>query len=126
MGREGIHFFEDVGVGSIEMAGRILQATLGNLPEILRGGTPVVVDFWAGWCGPCHVMAPILRDMADEFDGRVVFAKVDVPNNRDLAEQFKIKSIPTLVFFKKGKECDRANGVKSRQELRKILENLSS
>lgn len=71
-------------------------------------------------------MAPILRDMADEFDGRVVFAKVDVPNNRDLAEQFKIKSIPTLVFFKKGKEWDRANGVKSRQELRKILEKLSS
>ncbi|OFX16503.1 thioredoxin [archaeon RBG_16_50_20] len=108
------------------MAGRIHQATLGNLPEILHRGKPVAVDFWAGWCAPCHVMAPILRDMADEFDGHVTFAKVDVDNNRDLAEQFRIVSIPTLVFFRKGKEWDRVSGVKSRQELRKILENLSS
>ena len=64
--------------------------------------------------------------MADEFDGHVTFAKVDVDNNRDLAEQFRIVSIPTLVFFRKGKEWDRVSGVKSRQELRKILENLSS
>lgn len=108
------------------MSGRIHQATIGNLSEILRGGKPVVVDFWAGWCAPCHVMAPILRAMADEFDGRVTFAKVDAENNRDLAEQFKIKSIPTLVFFKKGKEWDRVSGLKSRQELRKMLSKLSS
>jgi thioredoxin 1 len=108
------------------MGGRIQQATLGNLPEILRGGKPVAVDFWASWCKPCHVMAPVLTDMANEFDGRVVFAKVDVSNNRDLSEQFKIKTIPTLVFFKRGKEWDRVSGVKSRQELRKILGNLTS
>lgn len=107
------------------MAGRIYQATLGNLPEILRRGKPVAVDFWANWCAPCHVMAPILRDMADKFDGRVIFAKVDVDNNRDLAEQFRIVSIPTLVFFRKGKEWDRVSGVRSRQELRKILEKLT-
>ena len=71
-------------------------------------------------------MAPILRDMADEFDRHVTFAKVDVDNNRDLAEQFRIVSIPTLVFFRKGKEWDRVSGVKSRQELRKILKKLSS
>lgn len=71
-------------------------------------------------------MAPTLRDMANEFDGRVIFAKVDVTNNRDLAEQFKIVSIPTLVFFKKGKEWDRVSGVKSRQELRKMLHKVSS
>ena len=93
---------------------------------LLRSGKPVAVDFWAGWCAPCHVMAPILRDMADEFDGRVIFTKVDVSNNRDLTEQFKIKSIPTLVLFKKGKEWDRVSGLKSRQELRKMLGKLSS
>ena len=71
-------------------------------------------------------MAPILRDMADEFDRHATFAKVDVDNNRDLAEQFRIVSIPTLVFFRKGKEWDRVSGVKSRQELRKILKKLSS
>jgi thioredoxin 1 len=70
-------------------------------------------------------MAPILRDLAAEFDDRVIFAKVDVENNRDLASQFKIKNIPTLVFFKDGKEWDRLSGIKSRNELRKYLEKLS-
>ncbi len=106
------------------MGGRILQATLGNLPELLRSGKPVAVDFWASWCAPCHVMAPILRGLAREFDGRVVFAKVDVQNNRDLAAQFNIKSIPTLVLFTKGKEWDRLTGVKGRSELRKLLEKI--
>ena len=114
MGRQGIHFIKEVSAGTKDD-----RATLGNLPEILRNGKTVVVDFWAGWCATCHIMAPILRYMADEFDGRVAFAKVDVPNNRDLAEQFKIKSIPTLVFPKK--EWDRVIGVRSHQELRKVL-----
>ncbi|MGA2461595.1 MAG: thioredoxin [Candidatus Bathyarchaeia archaeon] len=107
------------------MGGKIHKATIGNLREILRGGKPVVVDFWAGWCHPCHVMAPILRGLAKEYDDRIVFAKVDVENNKDLANQFNIKSIPTMVFFKKGKEWDRLSGVKGRAELNKILEKLS-
>ena len=105
--------------------GRIHQATIGNLRELLRSDRPVIVDFWASWCAPCHAMAPILRDLAAEFDDRVIFAKVDVENNRDLASQFKIKNIPTLVFFKDGKEWDRLSGIKSRNELRKYLEKLS-
>jgi thioredoxin len=108
------------------MGGRIHQATLGNLPELLRAGKPVVVDFWANWCAPCHAMAPILRDLAEEFEGRVVFAKVNIEQNRDLAEQFKIKSIPTLVFFKKGKEWDRVSGAKGRPDLRKLIEKVAS
>lgn len=107
------------------MGGRILPATIGNLPELLRSGKPVVVDFWASWCAPCHVMAPILKRLAKEFDNQVVFAKVDVQNNRDLASQFNIKSIPTLVLFKNGKEWDRLTGVRGRSELRKIIEKIS-
>jgi thioredoxin-like negative regulator of GroEL len=76
--------------------------------------------------GKWHTMAPILRDLAKEFDDRVIFAKVDVENNRNLASQFKIKSIPTLVLFKSGEEGDRLSGVKGRNELRKCLEKLSS
>lgn len=70
-------------------------------------------------------MAPILRDLARAYDDRIVFAKVDVDNNRDLAHQFNITSIPTLIFFKKGKEWDRLSGVKERSQLRKIMEKLS-
>jgi len=71
-------------------------------------------------------MSPILRDMAEEFGDRVIFAKVDVDSNRDLAAQFNIWSIPTLILFKKGKEWHRLRGVKKRAELRKILGKLAS
>jgi len=108
------------------LAGRIHQATLGNIRELLQGVKPVVVDFWANWCAPCHVMTPILRDLAERFEDRIVFAKVDVQNSRDLAQQFNVKSIPTLILFREGKEWDRLSGVRSRSELNKLFEKLSS
>lgn len=71
-------------------------------------------------------MAPIMRRLSKEFDEHIIFAKVDVSNNRDLAAQFNVRSIPTLVLFKNGKEWDRLSGAKSRTELRKLFEKLSS
>ena len=103
------------------MSPRLVQATIGNLPDLLRTGKPVVVEFWANWCAPCHKMAPILRRLAKEYDEQVIFAKVDVDNNQDLAEQFTIRSIPTLILFRNGKEWDRLSGLKSRSELEKII-----
>lgn len=108
------------------MGGRIHQATIGNLPALLQSGKPLVVDFWASWCAPCHVMTPILRSLAKEFEDQVIFAKVDIQNNKDLATQFNIKIIPTLVFFKNGKEWDRLSGVKGRAELRRLIGKMPS
>ena len=71
-------------------------------------------------------MTPILRDLAERFEDRIVFAKVDVQNSRDLAQQFNVKSIPTLILFREGKEWDRLSGVRSRSELNKLFEKLSS
>ena len=106
------------------MGGRIVQATIGNLPALIRSGKPLVVDFWASWCAPCHLMAPVLRTLAKEFEEQVVFAKVDVQNNRDLATQFNVKTIPTLIFFRNGKEWDRLSGVKGRSDLRKLISKM--
>jgi thioredoxin 1 len=108
------------------MARRIQEANLGNIRELLQAEKPVVVDFWANWCAPCRVMTPILRDMAERFKDRIIFAKVDVQNSRDLAQQFSVKNIPTLILFRNGKEWDRLNGVRSRSELNKLFERLSS
>jgi len=71
-------------------------------------------------------MTPILRDLAGKFEEKLIFAKVDIQNSRDLAQQFGVKSIPTLILFRNGKEWDRLNGVRSRSELSKLFEKLSS
>ena len=107
------------------MGGRIRQATLGNIRELLQDEKPVVVDFWANWCGPCHTMTSNLRSLSGKFEERITFAKVDVQNSRDLAQQFGVKSIPTLILFRNGKEWDRLTGVRNRSELTKLFEKLA-
>ena len=108
------------------MGGRIRQATIGNIRELLQGERPVVVDFWANWCGPCHVMTPILRDMSEKFEDQIIFAKVDVQRSGDLAEQFGVTTIPTLILFRNGKEWDRLSGIRNRTQLSKIFGKLIS
>jgi thioredoxin len=93
---------------------------------LLQSEKPVVIDFWANWCAPCHAMNPILRRLAERFESRIIFAKVDVQNSRDLAQQFSVKSVPTLILFRDGKEWHRLSGVRSRSELNKLFEKLSS
>lgn len=107
------------------MGGRIRPVTIGNIRELLRSEKPVVVDFWANWCAPCHVMTPIMRDMSRKFDDRIIFAKVDVQSDMDLAQQFGVNSIPTLILFRNGKEWDRLTGIRNRTELSKLFEKLS-
>ena len=106
------------------MTKKINQATIGNISEILRSSTPVVIDFWANWCGPCHAFTPIMKKLAREFENRITFAKVNVEANRDLASQFQVRSLPTVVLFKYGREWDRFSGVRNHSDMRKLLEKL--
>jgi len=104
----------------------LLQLTDDNFKgEVLDSQLPVLVDFWAPWCGPCKMIGPIVEEMAKEFDKKLKVGKVNVDDNPKSATQYGIMSIPTLVFFKNGKIMDQAVGALSRQDLKKkILANL--
>lgn len=78
--------------------------------EVLKSDTPVLVDFWAQWCGPCRMVAPVLDQIANEMDGKVRVAKLDVDANQKIAYQFQVSSIPTFILFKNGQMADRMMG----------------
>lgn len=85
--------------------------------EVVNSSTPVVVDFWAEWCGPCKMLGPVLDELAGEYDGKVKIGKVDVDSNQDLAAKYGISSIPQLFFFKNGEVVNQITGLKSKGDL---------
>ena len=89
--------------------------------EVLQSELPVLVDFWATWCGPCRMMAPVVEELAQEYDGKLVVGKVDVDENEDLAAEYGIMSIPALLVFKNGEVTDTALGVTPKEKLLAML-----
>jgi thioredoxin 1 len=85
--------------------------------EVLQSETPVLVDFWAVWCGPCRAIAPVVEEMAKEYDGKLKVGKLDVDNNPETSVKFGIRSIPTLLVFKGGRVVEQIVGARPRQNL---------
>jgi len=105
------------------MSKNILTLTNGNFEaEVKKAGAPILVDFWAEWCGPCRMVAPVLEKLADELDGKVRVGKVNVDDESGLAGRYGIQSIPTLLLFKDGKVVDQYIGATTRDVLVKMLQ----
>ena len=90
--------------------------------EVLEADTPVLVDFWAEWCGPCHQLDPIVEDLAEEYDGRVKFVKIDTEENFDTPARYGILGLPALLVFKDGNKVDEIRGVRPKADLNSLLE----
>ena len=91
-----------------------VQITSENFESLKNGQQPLVVDFWATWCGPCRMIAPVIAELAEKYDGRIVVGKCDVEENDELAAEFGIRNIPTILFFKNGEVVDKMVGAASK------------
>lgn len=107
-------------------AANLVILTQDNFPtEVLNSTVPVLVDFWAEWCGPCKMIAPILDELATEYDGKVKVGKVNIDDHQNLAAQFGIRAIPTLLIFKDGQVAEQVVGLKSKRDLKASLDRVA-
>jgi thioredoxin 1 len=101
-----------------------VQITNENFESVKNGSLPLVIDFWATWCGPCRMISPIISELAEEYDGRITVAKCDVEEADDVAMEFGIRNIPTIIFFKNGEIVDKVVGAVPKAKLKEKFEAL--
>ena len=98
--------------------------TSENFESLKNGAQPLVVDFWATWCGPCRMVGPVISELAQEYDGRIVVGKCDVEENEDIAMEYNIRNIPTILFFKGGQVVDKIVGAQAKVRIQEKFDAL--
>ncbi len=107
------------------MSDAVIEITDDNFEkEVLQSPVPVMLDFWAEWCGPCRMLSPVVEEVGREFSSRVKVGKLNVDDSPKTATRYNVMSIPTLVFFKGGKEADRSIGVAPKSDVKRRVESL--
>jgi len=102
-----------------------LEITDSNFEEtVLKSDKPVMVDFWAAWCGPCRMVGPIIDELSEEYDGKAIIGKIDIDSNQQYAAQFGVRNIPTVLIFKDGELVDRKVGVSSKNDYAEAIDKL--
>lgn len=105
------------------MSGKPIEIRDGQFPEeVLNSDSPVLVDFWASWCGPCRMVAPVLEEVARDYEGKVKVVKVNVDENTETASRYGIMSIPTMMLFKNGEPVETIIGFRKKEELSNIID----
>lgn len=100
----------------------IIELTASNFQEeVMKSETPVLIDFWAPWCGPCRMVGPVVEQISDELDGKIKVGKVNVDEQQELASAFKVMSIPTLVVVKEGKIASKTIGFRPKEDIKAML-----
>ena len=95
-----------------------------NFESLKNGSQPLVVDFWATWCGPCRMVGPVIAELAEQYDGKINVGKCDVEENEDLAVEFGIRNIPTILFFKNGQVVDKLVGAQPKAKIEEKFQSL--
>lgn len=101
-----------------------IEINSANFQEIMASDKPVVIDFWAEWCGPCRMIGPVVEELARDYEGKAVIGKCDVDSNDEIAAQFAIRNIPTIIFLKDGKLVDKQVGATTKASLAEKLNKL--
>lgn len=100
-----------------------LELTDANFEETIASGKPVLVDFWAEWCGPCRMVGPIVEELSNDYDGKAIVGKVNVDHNPEISSKYGVRNIPTILFFKNGEVVDKSVGAVPKNVLAEKIEN---
>ncbi len=100
------------------------EITDSNFKDLISSDQPLVVDFWAPWCGPCKMLGPVIDELSDEFEGKAIIGKMNVDENSEVSSQFGIRSIPTILFFKNGEQVDKVVGLLTKPALEEKIKSL--